>query len=80
MTPRSLKPELWRWLEISPFTWYMAQDWMFPVEVGKMTHQILEAHNHHMIYREIDGLGHAFARSELTRLLPWFSDALNLES
>ena len=57
-----------------------SQDWMFPVEVGKMTHQILEAHNHHMIYREIDGLGHAFARSELTRLLPWFSDALNLES
>lgn len=53
---------------------------MFPVEVGKMTHQILEAHNHHMIYREIDGLGHAFARSELTCLLPWFSDALNLES
>ena len=57
-----------------------SQDWMFPVEVGKMTHQVLEAFNHHMIYREVEGLGHAFARSELPRLLPWFSDALMLES
>jgi len=54
-------------------------DWMFPVEIGQMTAELLGAHNPNLLYNEIEGLGHTFARSELKQLLPWFSAALSLE-
>ena len=54
-------------------------DWMFPVEIGQMAAELLGARNPNLIYNEIKGLGHTFARSELKQLLPWFSAALSLE-
>ena len=56
-----------------------SNDWMFPVEIGQMAAELLGARNPNLLYNQIEGLGHTFARSELKQLLPWFSAALSLE-
>jgi hypothetical protein len=44
-----------------------------------MAAELLGARNPNLLYNQIEGLGHTFARSELKQLLPWFSAALSLE-
>ena len=56
-----------------------SDDWMFPVAIGQMTAEVLGARNPNLIYNEIEGLGHTFARTALKQLLPWFSAACALE-
>lgn len=53
-----------------------SHDWMFPVEVAQMASAELEQANANLTYREIAGLSHHFARTELPALLAWFKPEL----
>jgi phospholipase/carboxylesterase len=54
------------------------EDWMFPVEMAYMAKQQLTEAGANVTFREIDGLTHSFARSEIPALLDWFEPGLNL--
>ena len=80
LDPALVSEEASRHLEAKPiYLVHGGLDWMFPVEIGRMTAELLGAHNQNLIYNEVKGLGHTFARSELKQLLPWFSESLTLE-
>ena len=53
-------------------------DWMFPIETAQMAKHELEAAGAKLVYREIEGLSHTYARSEHPALIEWFNPALTL--
>ena len=53
-----------------------SHDWMFPIEVAQMARAELEQANANLTYREIAGLSHHFARTELPAVLTWFQPTL----
>ena len=54
------------------------EDWMFPIETAYMARQQLGDVGADLTFREIEGLSHTFARSELPALLAWFDPDLAL--
>ncbi|HIG42932.1 MAG: dienelactone hydrolase family protein [bacterium] len=56
------------------------QDWMFPIETAYMARQQLSEVGADLTFREIDGLGHSFARAEIPALLTWFNPDLALSA
>jgi phospholipase/carboxylesterase len=55
------------------------EDWMFPLETAYMARQELWSVGADLTFREIEGLGHSFARAEIPALLKWFNPDLALE-
>lgn len=53
-----------------------ALDWMFPVELARMAHQLLGDAGAEVIFRELADLSHTYAREENASLLPWFDSSL----
>ncbi len=51
-------------------------DWMFPIDNAQLTKFELESAGARLVYREIDGLSHNYARFENPSLLEWFNPAL----
>lgn len=51
-------------------------DWMFPVDAARMTNETLVAAGADVTLRIIDGLSHAYARSQNQALLAWFDPRL----
>ena len=55
-------------------------DWMFPIEVAHMAKAELERAGAQLIYREVEGLSHTYARTENPTLIEWFNPELTLPS
>jgi phospholipase/carboxylesterase len=53
------------------------EDWMFPVEAAQMAQAELNQVGCDLTYREITGLSHHFARTELPAVLQWFNSVLS---
>lgn len=53
------------------------EDWMFPIETAYMARQQLTECGADLTFREIQGLSHTFARSEIPALLEWFDPSLS---
>ncbi len=53
-------------------------DWMFPIEAAYMARQQLDEVGADLTFREIEGLSHTFARTEIPALLKWFNPELDL--
>ena len=51
-------------------------DWMFPVDAAHMTNETLVSAGADVTLRIIDGLSHAYARSQNQALLAWFDPRL----
>ena len=52
------------------------EDWMFGIETAYMARQQLNDVGASLVFREIEGLSHTFARTEIPALLEWFNPAL----
>jgi phospholipase/carboxylesterase len=55
-------------------------DWMFPLETAYMARQQLTEAGADLTFREIQGLSHTFARTEIPALLNWFDARLGQKS
>ena len=53
-------------------------DWMFPIDVARMTREQLTAAGADLVYREIGDLSHTYPRDENPRVLRWLDPALGL--
>ena len=53
-------------------------DWMFPIDVARMTREQLTAAGADLVYREIADLSHTYPRDENPRVLRWLDPALGL--
>ena len=53
-------------------------DWMFPIDVARMTRDQLSAAGADLVYREIADLSHTYARDENPRILRWLDPELEL--
>ncbi len=53
-------------------------DWMFPIDVARMTRDQLTAAGADLVYREIDDLSHTYPRDENPRILRWLDSELEL--
>jgi predicted esterase len=53
---------------------------MFPLETAYMARQQLTEVGADLSFREIEGLSHTFARSEIPDLLNWFDPRLGKKS
>jgi phospholipase/carboxylesterase len=53
-------------------------DWMFPIDVARMTRDRLTSAGAALVYREIADLSHTYARDENPRILRWFDPTLAL--
>lgn len=53
-------------------------DWMFPIDVARMTRAQLSAAGADLVYREIPDLSHTYAREENPRIVEWFAPRLTL--
>jgi phospholipase/carboxylesterase len=51
---------------------------MFPVETARWAAGQLREAGADLVYREIDGLSHTYARDENDRILSWFDASLAL--
>lgn len=49
-----------------------AKDWMFPLETAHMAKSQLETAGAKLVYKEIEDLGHTYAREENEAILQWF--------
>ena len=54
------------------------QDWMFPIEAAKMGQMELEAAGANLHFRVVEGLSHAYRRSENAAVLKWFDPSLTI--
>ena len=54
-------------------------DWMFPIEVAYMAREELDRAGAQLTFREIEGLSHAYARSENPALIEWFNPTLSAD-
>ena len=50
-----------------------ALDWMFPVQVARMSRDALETSGARLVYREIEDLSHTYPRDENPRILDWLT-------
>jgi phospholipase/carboxylesterase len=48
-----------------------ALDWMFPVQVARLSRNALVTAGARLVYREIDDLSHTYPRDENPRILDW---------
>ena len=53
-------------------------DWMFPIDVARMTRDQLAGIGAELVYREIPDLSHTYARDENPAILRWFDPQLAL--
>ncbi len=53
-------------------------DWMFPIDVARMTREQLTAAGADLVYREIADLSHTYPRDENPRILRWLDPELEL--
>jgi phospholipase/carboxylesterase len=55
-----------------------ALDWMFPVELARITRDALEKAGAELVYRELEDLSHSYAREENAKILDWLGAPLDL--
>jgi len=54
------------------------EDWMFPIETAHMAKHELESAGAKLVFREIAGLPHSYARFENPALIEWFNPQLTV--